>query len=59
MKANSFVFDETTGQIKNAAFFSNKYNYSTSYVDYLSDIYCEAYQLDFNKDIKCFQCNIM
>lgn len=51
MKANSFVLDETTGQIKNAAFFSNKYNYSTFYVDYLSDIYCEAYQLDFNKDI--------
>ena len=48
MKANSFVDENATTQIKNAAFFTNKLDYSPSYVDYLTSLYCEAYQLDFN-----------
>lgn len=48
MKANSFVDENATTQIKNAAFFRNGLDYSPSYVDYLTSVYCEAYQLDFN-----------
>lgn len=47
MKANSFVDENATTQIKNAAFFTNSLDYSPSYVDYLTSLYCEAYQLDF------------
>ncbi len=50
MKANSFARDESTIQLKNAAFFNNKYNYSQDYVDSLADLYCEAYQLSFESD---------
>ena len=51
MKANSFVNDKSTIQIKNGAFFNNEFDYSPSFVDTLKDLYCEAYQLDFNQDI--------
>ena len=47
MKANSFVDENATTQIKNAAFFINSLKYSPSYVDYLTSLYCEAYQINF------------
>lgn len=50
MRNNSFAKDECTTHIKNAAFFSNQYQYSNEYVDHLTKYYAEAYQLDFRKD---------
>ena len=50
MRANSFSKDTSSIQLKNAAFFHNEYRYSQAYVDTLSNMYCEAYQLDFAKD---------
>ena len=50
MKANSFADEDTTIQLKNAAFFDNEYDYSQTFVNSLAKLYCEAYQLDFDKD---------
>lgn len=50
MKANSFASEESTTQLKNAAFFHNFFDYSVEYVNYLTSLYCEAYQLDFSND---------
>lgn len=47
MKANSFANEDSTTQLKNAAFFTNEFNYSETYLSKLSDLYCEAYQLSF------------
>ena len=52
MLANSYASENTSTQIKNAAFFSNKFQYADSYVDQLSKIYTEAYELDFIKEAK-------
>ena len=53
MLANSYAKDNMTTQLKNSAFFTNKYNYSSDYVSHLTKLYCEAYQIDFNnsKDV--------
>lgn len=51
MYANSFAADQTTTQLKNAAFFNNRFNYSRSYVNKLDYLYCDAYQLSFESDI--------
>lgn len=50
MEANSFAREESTIQLKNAAFFNNEYNFSQDYVNYLTRVYCEAYQIDFKKE---------
>ncbi len=50
MKGNSFAEENSTIQLKNAAFFDNKYDYSQTFVNSLAKLYCEAYQLDFEKD---------
>lgn len=50
MKGNSFAEENSTIQLKNAAFFDNKYDYSQTFVNSLAKLYCEAYQLDFDKD---------
>ena len=50
LKANSFARESATIQLRNGAFFHNKYQYSPSYVDYLTSLSCEAYRLDFSKD---------
>lgn len=50
MKANSFADEDTTIQLKNAAFFDNEYDYNQIFVNSLAKLYCEAYQLDFDKD---------
>lgn len=50
MNANSYAVDKSTIQLKNSAFFTNNLDYSSQYVDYLTALYCEAYQLDFSKD---------
>ncbi|MCR5514657.1 MAG: serpin family protein, partial [Bacilli bacterium] len=50
MKANSFAEENSTIQLKNAAFFDKKYDYSQTFVNSLAKLYCEAYQLDFEKD---------
>lgn len=47
MKANSFASDESTIQLKNSAFFNNEFNYNQEFVDSLTKLYCEAYQIDF------------
>lgn len=53
MMANSFADDESTIQLKNAAFFRSGYEYSTSYVEKLTKLYTMAYSCDFNnsKDV--------
>ena len=50
MQANSFIQEESTIQLKNGAFFNNKYNYNQEYINTLSKLYCEAYQLNFASD---------
>jgi serine protease inhibitor len=50
MKANSFAGDYSTIQLKNAAFFNNEFNYNDDYINYLSELYCEAYQLNFESE---------
>lgn len=52
IKANSFGKENSTIQVKNAAFLDNKYEYSTEFVNDLTKLYCEAYQLDFDLDRK-------
>ena len=48
--ANSFVCEQSTTQIKNAAFFNNRFNYNQYFVGGLSKLYCEAYQLSFENE---------
>ena len=50
MHANSFADDESTIQLKNAAFFRSGYEYSTSYIDKLTALYTMVYSCDFNND---------
>ena len=47
MKANSFARENSTIQLKNGAFFNNEYQYNQEFVNGLSKLYCEAYQLNF------------
>ena len=51
MYANSYVnkdsVSENSTQLKNAAFYNNEFPCSQAYVNYLTGLYCEAYQLDF------------
>ena len=51
MKANSFARDESTIQLKNAAFFNDRFMYNQTFVDSLSNLYCEAYQLSFLSEL--------
>ena len=50
MSANSYAKESSSIQLKNGAFFSNKFAYSQDYVSALERLYCEAYELDFDKD---------
>ncbi len=50
MKANSYAAENMTTQLKNGAFFSNGLEYSSNYVEKLTRLYCEAYQIDFTND---------
>ena len=50
IKANSFGRKNTTIQLKNSAFFTSRFDYSPEYVEYLTRLYCEAYQIDFNTE---------
>ena len=50
MKANSFAADGSTIQLKNSAFFNNEFNYNREYVNSLTKLYCEAYQIDFESE---------
>ena len=50
MKANSFANEENTTQLKNAAFFNATYNPNQNFVNNLTNIYCEAYQLNFTTE---------
>jgi hypothetical protein len=50
INANSFAGDYSTIQLKNAAFFNNEFNYNDDYINYLSELYCEAYQLNFESE---------
>lgn len=50
MKANSFASDESTIQLKNSAFFNNKFNYNQEFVNSLTKLYCEAYQINFESE---------
>lgn len=47
---NSFATDDATIQQRNAAFFNYLYDYSPDYVNYLTSLYCEAYQIDFDRE---------
>ena len=51
MSANSFASSDNTTQLKNAAFFNNKYRYSQDYINQLTNLYCEAYQMSFATDL--------
>lgn len=50
MKANSFAMNDSTIQLKNAAFFDDKFAYNQTFVDALTRLYCEAYQLHFKTE---------
>ena len=47
MGANSFARENSSIQLKNAAFFTNRFAYAPEYVEFLTRRYCEAYQIDF------------
>ena len=50
MQANSFANEDSTTQLKNGAFFNNFFGYNQNFVNFLTDLYCEAYQLNFKTD---------
>jgi len=50
MKANSFASDESTIQLKNSAFFNNEFNYNQEFVNCLTKLYCEAYQINYESE---------
>lgn len=50
IKANSFAKEESSIQLKNAAFFNNEFDYNQKYVNDLARLYCEAYQINFKSD---------
>lgn len=50
MKANSYANEDNTTQLKNAAFFNSEYNFNQEFVNILTKLYCEAYQLNFKTD---------
>lgn len=50
INANSYATKDNTTQLKNAAFFNNKYAYSEEYVNHLTSLFCEAYKIDFTKE---------
>ncbi|MCR5309480.1 MAG: hypothetical protein K6E21_05170 [Bacilli bacterium] len=50
MEANSFINEDNTTQLKNAAFFNTVFNHSKEYVDNLTQLYCEAYKIDFKTE---------
>lgn len=52
MKANSFVSQESTTQLKNAAFFDNAYDPNPEYINKLSKLYCECYETDLQTNGK-------
>ena len=52
MKANFYADSNNTTQIKNSAFLTNKYEQNTDFINALSSLYCEAYQIDFSKESK-------
>lgn len=49
-KNNYFARDTGTTQIYNGLFTTNQYELNNSFLSKLADYYCEAYELDFNKD---------
>ena len=51
MLANSFAKEDSTIQLKNAAFFNNVFNYNSEFVKSLTKLYCEAYQISFINDV--------
>ena len=50
MTANSYAIEDSSIQLKNGAFFNNEYNYNQNYIDYLTNLYSEAYQLSFENE---------
>ena len=52
MKANFYANNNNTTQIKNSAFLTNRYEPNTDFISALSNLYCEAYQIDFSKESK-------
>ena len=50
MLANSFVSENCTTQLKNSAFFNTEFNYSQEFVNKLTDLYCQAYTIDFKTE---------
>lgn len=50
MKANSFASKESTIQLKNSAFFNNEFKYNQEFVNSLTKLYCEAYQINFKSE---------
>ena len=50
IKANSFASDESTIQLKNSAFFNNEFHYNQEFVNGLTKLYCEAYQINFESE---------
>ena len=51
LKANNYARENSTTQLKNAAFFNNKFDYNQTYIDILTKLYCEAFQLNVKNDI--------
>ena len=50
MKANSYISEFNTTQIKNSAFFNTQFEPNQEYVNKLTDLYCEAYSIDFKTE---------
>lgn len=47
---NYFANEKGTIQLSNATFLSNAYAYRQTFVDHMTDMYAEAYQMDFNNE---------
>ena len=51
VQSNYFVFENGgTSQLTNGAFLTNKYDYNQAYINKITNLYCEAYQMDFLND---------
>lgn len=48
--ACSFATENATIQLKNSAFFNNEFDYNPAFVEQLTRLYCEAYQIDFDTE---------
>ena len=51
IQANSYAKENESTQIRNSAFFTHELDVNQSYINQLTNLYCESFQLDFKNDL--------